>query len=110
MGEMLDKKPRFLNLFVYALLLPYLATSAGWIMTEIGRWPWVVFGLMKIEQAVSPNVSAWMLLITLIGFTVTYGVLMVVDIYLLMKYARSGAGQVDSQLIATPLVSPVGAD
>ncbi len=110
MGEMLDKKPRFLGLFVYAILLPYLATSAGWIMTEIGRWPWVVFGLMKIEQAVSPNVTAWMLAITLIGFTVTYGVLMVVDIYLLMKYARSGAGQVDTQPMAAPLASPAGAD
>ena len=108
MGEVLDKKPRFLNLFVYAILLPYLATSAGWIMTEVGRWPWVVFGLMKIEEAVSPNVSVWMLLISLIGFTVTYGVLMAADIYLLRKYARSGAGEATSQLVAAPLSA--GAD
>jgi cytochrome d ubiquinol oxidase subunit I len=108
MGEMLDKKPRFLNLFAYAILLPYLATSAGWIMTEVGRWPWAVFGLMKIEQAVSPNVTAGMLLTTLIGFGVTYGVLMAVDVYLLMKYARSGAEPAEA--LAAALAPSAGAD
>ncbi len=93
MAELLDKNPRFLSFFTFAMILPYLATTAGWLMTELGRTPWVVFGLMKIQDAVSPNVSAGMLLITLVGFTVVYGALMAADIYLLLKYARSGAGK-----------------
>ncbi len=77
--------------FVYGISLPYLANSAGWIMTEVGRSPWVVFGLLKYDKAVSKAVSSGELLITLIGFTLLYGVLMVADVYLLVKYVKLGA-------------------
>ena len=88
MGEEVEKKPKFMKAFIWLLPLPYLATSTGWILTEVGRAPWIVFGLMKIEDAVSPNVSAGAVLFTLITFTVIYGVLMAADIYLLQKFAR----------------------
>lgn len=91
MAEQQEKHPRFLFLFPWLILLPYLANTTGWILTEMGRVPWVVFGLMKIEDAVSPNTSAGMVLTTLVGFTLVYGVLMAADIYLLSKYARSGS-------------------
>jgi len=84
-----------LRIFIAAIILPYLANSTGWILTEVGRQPWIVQGLMTIDQAVSPNVTVEMLWISLIGFTLLYGVLMVADIYLLQKYARedmSGSG------------------
>lgn len=112
MAEQLDspQKPRFLRLFVFALLLPYLATTAGWLMTELGRAPWVVFGLMKLEDAVSPNVSVGMLLLTLIGFTLVYGVLMAADVYLLMKSARAGAPAAAAPMIGAGLPLPAGAD
>ncbi len=58
------------------------------MLTEVGRQPWIVQGLMTIDQAVSPNVTAGMLLISLIGFTLVYGLLMIADIFLLQKYAR----------------------
>ena len=77
-----------LRLMIPAILLPYLANSTGWMLTEVGRQPWIVQGLMTVEQAVSPNVTIVMLLITLVGFTLLYGVLMIADIYLLQKYAR----------------------
>jgi cytochrome d ubiquinol oxidase subunit I len=78
----------FLRLLIAAILLPYLANSTGWLLTEVGRQPWIVQGLMTIDQAVSPNVTPAMLWITLIGFTLIYGALMVADIYLLQKFAR----------------------
>ena len=111
MGEQLDtdKKPRFFRLFVYALFLPYLATTAGWMMTELGRYPWVVFGLMKLEDAVSPNVSVGLLLISLIGFTLVYGALMVADVYLLVRNARTGTTAA-APVIGTGLPQPAGAD
>jgi cytochrome d ubiquinol oxidase subunit I len=77
-----------LRLLIPALVLPYLANSTGWMLTEVGRQPWIVQGLMTIDQAVSPNVTPEMLLISLIGFTLLYGVLMIADIYLLQKFAR----------------------
>jgi cytochrome d ubiquinol oxidase subunit I len=57
-------------------------------MTEMGRQPWIVFGLMKTETGVSPNVPAGMVLTSVVLFTLIYGVLMIADIYLLAKYAR----------------------
>ncbi|HZD11224.1 MAG TPA: cytochrome ubiquinol oxidase subunit I, partial [Candidatus Binatia bacterium] len=91
MGEQLDNPPRLLAFFPWLIFLPYLANTAGWLLTELGRAPWVVFGLMKIEDAVSVVVSSGMVWATLIGFTLVYGVLMVADIYLLRNCARAGA-------------------
>jgi cytochrome d ubiquinol oxidase subunit I len=58
-------------------------------MTEMGRQPWVVFGVMLTRDAVSGTVGMGLVLTTLIGFTVIYGFLTVIDVYLLRKYARS---------------------
>ncbi|MCX6360040.1 MAG: cytochrome ubiquinol oxidase subunit I [Armatimonadetes bacterium] len=82
--------PLLLRVLAPAIALPYIANSAGWIMTEIGRQPWIVNGLMKTSDAVSPNVTPGMLAITLVLFVVIYGVLMGADIYLLRKYAKAG--------------------
>jgi cytochrome bd ubiquinol oxidase subunit I len=82
-------KPRWLlSVLVPAILLPYLANSTGWMLTEMGRQPWIVQGLMTLDKAVSPNVTVAMLWISLVGFTLIYAGLMAADIYLLQKYAR----------------------
>ncbi|HEX9189021.1 MAG TPA: cytochrome ubiquinol oxidase subunit I [Vicinamibacteria bacterium] len=86
----IETSPRLLALLVPAIVLPYAANSAGWIFTEIGRVPWIVFGVMRIESAVSPNVTAGELIFSLVSFTLLYGALMVADVYLLNKYARAG--------------------
>jgi len=90
MGEMFENRPKVLVLFVYAMALPYLANTFGWLMTELGRAPWTVFGLIKLEDSVSPTVTGASVLISLIGFTLIYGALMIADIYLLTKYAKAG--------------------
>lgn len=84
--QQLDRKRWFLQVLIPSMALPFLANSMGWIMTEIGRQPWTVFGLFKTANSVSPNVSAAMVLTTLIGFAVVYGILAVVDVYLLAKF------------------------
>jgi len=92
--QRLEKSKWFLRVAILAIILPYLANSTGWILTEFGRQPWIVQGFMRINEAISPNVDATSLWITLIGFTVVYGVLMVADIYLLWKYGSSdGSGK-----------------
>jgi cytochrome d ubiquinol oxidase subunit I len=78
----------FLWLLPFAIALPYLANTSGWIMTEMGRQPWIVFGLLKTAQAVSPTVNAGSVLTTLIVFSLIYGILAVADVYLLIRYAK----------------------
>ena len=72
-------------------LLPLFANSFGWIFTEMGRQPWVVFGLMTTPNAVSPGVSAGEVLTSLITYTLLYGVLAVIEIGLMLHYVRLGA-------------------
>jgi len=88
--KQLEEQPLLLKLLPFAIGLPYLANTTGWLMTEMGRQPWVVYGLMKTADASSIAVSAGEVLTTLILFTLIYGVLMVVDIRLLVKYAKIG--------------------
>jgi len=72
----------------WVIALPLVANSTGWILTESGRQPWIVQGLLKVEDAVSPSLSSGMVLFSVIGFLLLYGVLMAADVYLLAKYAR----------------------
>jgi len=94
-----------LPLIPFAIVLPYLANSTGWLMTEMGRYPWLVWGVLRLEQGVSP-VPAGQVLASLLIFTLVYGALMVADVYLLAKYARA-----DTELIANdgvPDMTPGG--
>jgi cytochrome d ubiquinol oxidase subunit I len=87
--DRVESNPRLLGLLVWALFLPYIANTAGWFMTEFGRQPWIVFGLMRTEAGVSPTVTGAAVLISLVVFTLVYAGLMGADIYLLSKNARS---------------------
>ncbi|MFK0192797.1 cytochrome ubiquinol oxidase subunit I [Kitasatospora sp. NPDC090308] len=69
---------------------PLLANSFGWIFTEMGRQPWVVFGLMRTRDAVSPNVTVGTQLVGLTTLTALYAVLAVIEVRLLAKYAAAG--------------------
>jgi cytochrome d ubiquinol oxidase subunit I len=71
-------------------LLPLAANSFGWIFTEMGRQPWVVFGEMRTADGVSPSVSTGEVVTSLGVFTLLYGVLAVVEVGLLIKYAKAG--------------------
>jgi cytochrome d ubiquinol oxidase subunit I len=71
-------------------LLPLFANSFGWIFTEMGRQPWVVFGLMPTASGVSPSVSAAQVWTSLIGFTLLYGALAAVEVKLLLTNIRKG--------------------
>jgi cytochrome d ubiquinol oxidase subunit I len=74
----------------WVIALPYIANASGWILTETGRQPWIVQGLLKVQDAVSPNLTTVDLLISLIGYTVVYGSLAVSMVYLMKKYSIAG--------------------
>jgi cytochrome d ubiquinol oxidase subunit I len=84
------ESPRYLKYMIWAIALPYIANSTGWIFTEVARQPWIVFGLQKTADAVSPSVGGGEVLFSLVAFTLIYAVLMAADIVLLRKYARAG--------------------
>jgi cytochrome d ubiquinol oxidase subunit I len=87
----LEQTPLFLRVMPFAILLPYIANTSGWTLTEVGRQPWIVFGLMKTQDAVSTAVPGGTVLFSLLVFTLLYAALIAADIYLLAKYARSEA-------------------
>lgn len=87
--------PLLLKILPWAIPLPYIANQLGWTLAEIGRQPWIVYGLMRTADAVSP-VPAGHVAATLAVFLLLYGLLGAVNIYLLFTYARKGpapAGQ-----------------
>ncbi|MCF2526533.1 cytochrome ubiquinol oxidase subunit I [Yinghuangia soli] len=82
---------------LWTIAFPLLGNSFGWIFTEMGRQPWVVFGVLKTEAAVSPSVSAGEVLTSLIVFTLLYGVLAVVEFGLLRRYVIAGPPEIEKE-------------
>ena len=80
----------FHRLAMLSVGLPLLANTTGWIVTEIGRQPWTVFGLMLTREAVSPSVSPAAVAISLSLFTIVYAVLAAIDVTLMVRLARAG--------------------
>jgi cytochrome bd ubiquinol oxidase subunit I len=103
------EKSKWLKWMPAMIALPYIANMSGWILTEMGRQPWIVQGLLKVEDAVSPNLTTLDLLISLIGFTAVYGSLAFAMVYLMRKYAKAGP---DAAMHESVDVAPalVGAD
>ena len=84
----LAKSRRFLWVAIWASVLPFLMNTAGWLLTESGRQPWIVQGIMLTKNGISPTVSTTMLVISLTAFVLLYGVLATVDLLLMLKYSR----------------------
>jgi cytochrome d ubiquinol oxidase subunit I len=111
MAEILEDRPKALKVFQWAVFVPYVANTAGWTLTELGRVPWVVYGLMRIEEGVSSVVSTGQVLISLVGYTLVYGALMVAMVYLTLKFAKAGpeSGPTASPDVSDAMPSLVGA-
>jgi cytochrome d ubiquinol oxidase subunit I len=75
---------------IWSAPLPLLGSLVGWVFTEMGRQPWIVFSLMLTEDGVSPNVPGWTVLISLVAFTLIYAALAVVEFGLILKAAQKG--------------------
>lgn len=81
--------PLLLRTLTWIIPLPYIAIAFGWTVAEVGRQPWIVYGLMRTKDAVSP-VPASNVAISLVAFIVVYSMLGLIDIYLLRKNALKG--------------------
>jgi cytochrome d ubiquinol oxidase subunit I len=81
----------WLRVALVAMFLPYAANSAGWLVAELGRQPWVVYGLLRTEAGVSPNVGPVTVWISLLGFSLVYALLAVVGLSLVYRFAKPGS-------------------
>ncbi len=81
--------PNYLRLMLLSIPLPYIAIELGWIVAEVGRQPWIVYGLLKTADAASPVASS-QVLTSLIAFILVYGLLGAVGFYLIFKNAKKG--------------------
>jgi cytochrome bd ubiquinol oxidase subunit I len=99
----------FLWLSLWAVITPFLMNTAGWLLTESGRQPWIVQGLQKTVNANSPAVSTTDIWISLMAFVVAYIILAVADLGLMLRYARQGLAQADAEAAEPSGEAPAGA-
>ena len=85
----LSENPLYLKIMMFAIPLPYLAIQLGWIVTEIGRQPWLVYGVFKTADGASP-VAVSQVAISLVAFILVYTVLGVAGFYLMFQKAKKG--------------------
>ena len=100
LANRLESSTTFLRIMLYAIPLPYIAAQMGWIVAEVGRQPWIVYGVLKTSDAVSKAITPGQVWGSLFGFTLLYGTLAIVDIYLLTKFARKGPDENLSSIIS----------
>jgi len=93
MIKVLNKNPLFLKILLPAMALPYIASTCGWILTEEDRQPWIVYGLQKTQQAVSPNLTSGDVLFSLVLLIVLLGALIAVTGWLIF-----GAGTAEPKV------------
>ncbi|OKP88058.1 cytochrome D ubiquinol oxidase subunit I [Paenibacillus sp. P3E] len=86
----------FMRFMFWGLLLPPIANTSGWIMTEMGRQPWTVFGLMTTKDSVSPNITSGQVLFSVISFTAIYAILGLVLVGLFIKVIKKGPYAMDN--------------
>lgn len=86
----LENSPRFLKVATWMIPTPFIAVLAGWFVTEVGRQPWLVHGIMRLEEGVTPSLTGWMALTTLIGFILVYAAVFVAGAYYLIRVIKAG--------------------
>jgi len=84
-----ESHPKLLRFLIWNIPLPYIAGQAGWIVAEVGRQPWIVYGLMKTKDAVSPLTSIQVGL-SLPAFIIVYGILGIICFWLIAYHAKKG--------------------
>ena len=93
--QKLERARWFHRTAIVAMAFPYIAATAGWVLTEMGRQPWIVQGLLKTADAHSPSVSSTMLAFSLVVFVGLYLLLLVLDIWLMRRYATLDPPELD---------------
>jgi len=98
-GKLLESR-RYLRLLTFMIPAPFVAVLAGWFVTEIGRQPYLIYGMLTAEQSLTPSLQGWMAALTLAGYVAVYAVVFTAGIHFLRKLINKGISEDD----------PVGSD
>jgi cytochrome bd ubiquinol oxidase subunit I len=94
--KVIMESPLLLKFFVWGIPLPYIACQTGWTLTEVGRQPWIIYGLMKASDATSPLAVAQVAAST-VAFILVYSLLGIAGFCLMIKFARKGPRPMSEQ-------------
>ncbi|HEY3268858.1 MAG TPA: cytochrome ubiquinol oxidase subunit I [Armatimonadota bacterium] len=99
----------YLWILMLAMPFPYIANQAGWVVAEVGRQPWVVYGLMRTSEGVSANVSGGETVFTLLGFMGLYALLGLLYLFMFVRIVAQGPQAMDATGNVIPTPSAGGA-
>ena len=91
----LYESPRILRAFTWLIPAPFVAVLTGWFVTEVGRQPWMIQNMMRLDEAITPSISGWMALVTLIGYIAVYAVVLFAGVFYLKKVVEGGPEPID---------------
>ncbi|MFU8897112.1 MAG: cytochrome ubiquinol oxidase subunit I [Gammaproteobacteria bacterium] len=86
-----------LKVLSWMIPLPFVAVLAGWFVTEVGRQPWLIHGMMTVGEGVTPSLTGWMTLATLIGYIAVYAVVLFAGLFYLRKVIKAGPDPVGGE-------------
>ena len=89
LGNVVERKRLFLGFAVLMIPVPFLACESGWLVAEMGRQPWTVFGVLPTWMSVSTH-SVAHLVFSLVGFILLYSTFIAIEMYLMVKFIRQG--------------------
>ena len=86
-----------LKAYTWLIPAPFVAVLTGWFVTEVGRQPWMIQGMMRLDEAVTPSITGWMTLVTLIGYIAVYALVFSAGLYYLRMVVKNGPDPLDSE-------------
>lgn len=96
-NESLFKNKLILKILIVSVVLPHLANQLGWLSAEVGRQPWIVYGLLKTKDALSKSVGSGEIIFSLILFTLIYILLFILFIFLLDRKIKQGPEDISEE-------------
>ncbi|MFP4208830.1 MAG: cytochrome ubiquinol oxidase subunit I [Wenzhouxiangella sp.] len=93
-GQLFESR-LLLRAYTWLIPAPFVAVVTGWFVTEVGRQPWMIQGMMRLDEAVTPSVTGWMALVTLIGYVAVYAVVFSAGVFYLRKVIDGGPDPID---------------
>ncbi len=93
-GQLFESRG-LLRVLSWMIPLPFVAVLAGWFVTEIGRQPWIIYGMLRIEDAVTPSLTGWMALTSLLGYIAVYAVVFSAGLVYLRRVIQTGLDPID---------------
>ena len=91
----LFESTHLLRVLSWMIPLPFVAVISGWFVTEIGRQPWIIHGMLRIEDAVTPSLTGWMALTSLLGYIAVYAVVFSAGVVYLRRVIKTGLDPID---------------